>query len=148
MDFQDCKERLDKMEALLKDRREQKEFIIDYLIERFKRHVAKSNEYLEIEGEISYYDDIYKQLAGEFSKLNYLLADGKLDIGVDDDVNQPNSAPNGKGGTAHLVKVSQEDKMTRYDQKAEVLAKRAADLCKICQKYIDELKDKLSNTSP
>ncbi len=146
MDFQDCKERLDKMEALLKDQREKKEFIIDYLIERFKRHTSKNNDYLEIEAEISYYGDIYKDLAGEFSKLNYLLEDKKLDIGIDDDVNQQNVPPTGKGGSAYLAKVSQEDQMAKYDKKAEVLARRADNLCKICQKYIDELKDKLENT--
>lgn len=141
MDFKQADEYLDEMKKLLDNELEKKEHTIDYFIERHQHTARKSNELLQIEGEIDYYQKILSGLINKKIDLVYFLEDGELKLGDDD---QHNHRPNGEGGAGFLATQSRDKESSKYDIKANSIVRKADAIQMSCQDEIRKLEDKIN----
>ncbi len=141
MDFKQADEYLDEMKKLLDNKLEKKEHTIDYFIERHQNTAKKSNELLQIEGEIDYYQKILSKLISKKIDLVYLLEDGELKLGDDD---QHNHRPNGEGGSGYLATQARDKESGKYDIKANSIVRKSDAIQMSCQEEIRKLEDKIN----
>lgn len=140
MDSTKANDYLDEMEKLLFNELERKEHTIDYFIERHKNTAKQSNEVIQIQGELDYYQKIHNNLINETSKLLYFLEDGKSNIG---DRDQHDHRPSGEGGSGYLATISRGEESEKYDVKAGNIVNRADQLRKMCEQAMNKLEIKL-----